>query len=233
MNRRKIIKGIVLTTLIGGIVLSVVAYTGMTFAEPKHSKSTGNGEEKKVYVLSEFDIAMANIIQIKVDAIKKEKIEKKQNETQKTEKTNTETNSVETSNENTSTTVTKVNTEQSLPGGEDGNMIRLINQARAENGLGQLTYDSNLYALADVRLNEIAQSFSHNRPDGTPFYTLSGSLDGENLSRYGAGDAQSSFTGFMNSADHRSNILYSGFTRVACKVAVINGNVYWVQLFGY
>lgn len=121
----------------------------------------------------------------------------------------------------------------SLPAGEDGNMIRLLNETRVANGLNALVYDATLYSVADIRLNEISTYFSHTRPDGTEFYTVSSAVDGENLSKFGAGDAASSFTGFMNSAGHRENILYSGFTRVACKKAVIDGIVYWVQLFGY
>lgn len=116
---------------------------------------------------------------------------------------------------------------------EEQNMINYINQARMEHGLNSLTFDPAIYEVADIRLNEVSQVFSHTRPDGTPFFTVSSVVDGENLSRYGTGDAQSSFTGFMNSPAHKENILYPDFTRVACKMAVINGDVYWIQLFGY
>ena len=129
--------------------------------------------------------------------------------------------------------VQKNNDNSNLPSGEDGKMIRLINQKRKENVLNELTYDPNLYTIADARLEEVSRKFSHTRPNGEAFYTISSVLDGENLARYGAGDAQSTFTGFMHSKGHRENILYSGFTRVACKKAIFNGNVYWIQLFGY
>ena len=116
---------------------------------------------------------------------------------------------------------------------EEQNMIDLINQARLENGFNELTYDSELYNIASIRAEEITQTFSHDRPNGEPFYNISSIIDGENLSRFGAGDAQSSFNGFMNSNDHRSNILYPAFNRIACVRLIYNYQVYWVQAFGY
>lgn len=116
---------------------------------------------------------------------------------------------------------------------EEQNMIDLINQARIENGFNKLTYDLELYSIASIRAEEITQTFSHNRPNGEPFYNISSIIDGENLSRFGAGDAQSSFNGFMNSNDHRSNILYPEFNRIACVRLIYNDQVYWVQAFGY
>lgn len=116
---------------------------------------------------------------------------------------------------------------------EEQNMIDLINQARIENGFKELTYDPELYNIASIRAEEITQTFSHNRPNGEPFYNISSIIDGENLSRFGAGDAQSSFNGFMNSNDHRSNILYPEFNRIACVRLIYNNQVYWVQAFGY
>ena len=116
---------------------------------------------------------------------------------------------------------------------EEQNMIDLINQARLENGFSELTYDPELYNIASIRAEEITQTFSHDRPNGEPFYNISSIIDGENLSRFGAGDAQSSFDGFMNSNDHRSNILYPSFNRIACVRLIYNDQVYWVQAFGY
>lgn len=115
---------------------------------------------------------------------------------------------------------------------EEQNMIDLINKTRMENGLNQLTFDPNLYSIAKIRANEITELFSHNRPNGEPFYTISNIVDGENLARFGAGDALSTFNGFMNSKNHKENILYSSFKRVACFKLNDNGKVYWVQLFG-
>lgn len=116
---------------------------------------------------------------------------------------------------------------------EEQNMINLINQARIENGFNELDYDPELYKIASIRAEEITQTFSHNRPNGEPFYNISNIIDGENLSRFGAGDAQSSFNGFMSSNDHRSNILHPAFNRIACVRLIYNDQVYWVQAFGY
>lgn len=115
---------------------------------------------------------------------------------------------------------------------EEQTMINLINKTRIENGLNQLTFDPNLYSIAKTRANEITELFSHNRPNGEPFYTISKIVDGENLARFCAGDASSTFNGFMNSKNHKENILYSSFKRVACFKLNDNDKVYWVQLFG-
>ena len=116
---------------------------------------------------------------------------------------------------------------------EEQEMINLINQTRLANDLNVLSYDPELYEIARLRANEIVQSFSHLRPNGEPFYSISTLIDGENLSRYGNGDALSTFDGFMHSPNHKDNILFADFKRVACFRLIENDVVYWVQAFGY
>lgn len=115
---------------------------------------------------------------------------------------------------------------------EEQNMVNLINQTRVENGLNELTLDADLYEIARIRADEITQSFSHTRPNGEPFYSISSIIDGENLSRYGTGDTLDTYNGFMNSPNHKDNILYADFQRVACYRLIENDDVYWVQAFG-
>ena len=51
-------------------------------------------------------------------------------------------------------------------------VIDLVNQERAAAGLADLKTDAALCAAAQVRAQEIAQSFSHTRPDGTNGFTV-------------------------------------------------------------
>ena len=99
-------------------------------------------------------------------------------------------------------------------------MIELVNKLRARYGLSQLTEDPVLMAYAAVRANEMQQSYSHIRPDGTK------TIHGENLTD----DTFSPGSGFMRfycHYEHRANMLIPGYTRIG--VAWCNG--YWVQNF--
>ena len=50
-------------------------------------------------------------------------------------------------------------------------IVNLVNEERAKEGLAPLTLDTNVSAAAQVRAQEIVTSFSHTRPDGTSFST--------------------------------------------------------------
>ena len=105
------------------------------------------------------------------------------------------------------------------------------NVERARYGLGTLRVDEELMAAARVRAGEIAQKFSHTRPDGTMWRTVSGAAYGENIAR-GHNNPDRVTAAWMSSNGHRQNILKAsyGSIGVAC---VKEGNIYyWVQLFG-
>ena len=110
-------------------------------------------------------------------------------------------------------------------------VVNQVNQERAARGLSALRVDPKLTAAAQIRAQEIVQKFSHTRPDGTKWSTVSSVAYGENIAK-GQRTADKVMAAWMSSSGHRANILRAsyGSIGVAC---VKSGNVYyWVQLFG-
>lgn len=111
-----------------------------------------------------------------------------------------------------------------------------VNAARAQNGLSALTLDANMNRAAAVRATELAQSFSHTRPNGSRGLTalneagVSYRTAGENIAS-GQQSAQAVVSAWMNSSGHRANILSSLFGRMGVGQATIGRRTYWVQLF--
>ncbi|MBQ9167614.1 MAG: SafA/ExsA family spore coat assembly protein [Oscillospiraceae bacterium] len=115
-------------------------------------------------------------------------------------------------------------------------VIRLVNEIRAENGLKALTYDWELGRVARFKSQDMKDNnyFSHNSPVyGTPFqmiknFGISYRSAGENIAR-GYATPQAVVNGWMNSSGHRANILNAGYTRIGVGY-VAEGN-YWTQMF--
>ncbi len=110
----------------------------------------------------------------------------------------------------------------------------LVNQKRTAAGLGALAWSDALTSAALVRAQELVSLFSHDRPNGTAWYTVDSSvMYGENLAKlYYTGD--SVVDAWMASPTHAANIMDGGFK--TCGIAVFqadNGNWYWAQEFGY
>ena len=118
-------------------------------------------------------------------------------------------------------------------------VVAIINQERANAGLGSVSQNASLDAVAQIRAQEIAQSFSHTRPDGTNCFTIldqygiPNSAAGENIAA-GYGTPEEVMTGWMNSDGHRANILNSSFGQVGIGYYTDPNGVYgtyWVQMF--
>lgn len=116
-------------------------------------------------------------------------------------------------------------------------VFRLTNVERINAGLPVLNTRSELTLVADVRANEIIRHFSHDRPDGREFFTV---FQDENVSYYAAGENLAAgqrtpaevVRGWMDSPDHRENILRSEFGCLGVAVTMDNnGRLYWTQLF--
>ena len=110
----------------------------------------------------------------------------------------------------------------------------LVNEVRRDAGVGDLEWDMNLETTSDVRAAECEQSFSHIRPNNTPWYTVNSKImGGENLA-FGYSNASDVLEGWMNSVTHRENILYPDFTKVSISIYESDdGTYYWSQEFGY
>lgn len=124
----------------------------------------------------------------------------------------------------------------SAPSGSDSSslasqVVAQVNAERAAAGLGNLIVDADLTAAACVRAREIVERFSHTRPDGSSWSTVSGKANGENIAM-GYRTADAVMAGWMNSEGHRENILRASFGSIGVCAYTVNGVTYWVQLFG-
>lgn len=112
--------------------------------------------------------------------------------------------------------------------------FEMVNEIRKANGLTQLRYDGELDLSADTRAHEIVQNFSHIRPDGSQWYTVDEThIYGENLAEGTAGyTPEMVVEAWMESNEHRDNILNGQFTSCAIAEVRVNNKTYWVQEFG-
>lgn len=113
-------------------------------------------------------------------------------------------------------------------------ILEFVNQTRAEYGLAPLELHTELLKAADIRAREIAQVFSHNRPDGSSCFTVLEECDlayrtaGENIAQ-GYASPQEVMKGWMSSEGHRANILNDGFSMLG--VGYDSATRSWVQVF--
>lgn len=110
-------------------------------------------------------------------------------------------------------------------------MLAYINDEREKQGVGALSFDTELAELAMQRAAECSLYFSHTRPNGTDCFSISGKVAGENI-LYGAGSAQDAFEMWMNSQGHRENMMDAGYKSIGIACFKQGETSYWVQLFG-
>ncbi|MDE5539116.1 MAG: CAP domain-containing protein [Bacilli bacterium] len=120
-------------------------------------------------------------------------------------------------------------------------MLKYVNEYRAEVGAEPLTLDSELTKAAMARALELAYAnkFSHTRPNGTTCFTILSELSysyrtvGENIA---AGNSTSKATAvqWRNSPGHYANMINKDFTKLGVGLVKLPGSkytYYWVQLF--
>lgn len=110
-------------------------------------------------------------------------------------------------------------------------VVRQVNAERAKYGLCALSIDSELSQAAYIRAAEITQQFSHTRPDGSSWSTVSVKARGENIAM-GYSSSDKVMAVWLTSEGHRANILRESFTTIGVCAYEYNGMTYWVQLFG-
>ena len=110
-------------------------------------------------------------------------------------------------------------------------VARQVNAERARRGLGALRVSAELNRAARIRASEITRKFSHTRPDGTPWRTVSSAAYGENIAM-GQRTADKVMAAWMTSSGHRANILRPSYGSIGVCAVVSGGVTYWVQLFG-
>ena len=115
-------------------------------------------------------------------------------------------------------------------------VIRLVNEIRAENCLKALTYDWELSRVARYKSQDMKDNryFSHTSPVyGSPFqmmknFGISFRSAGENIAK-GYRTPQAVVNGWMNSSGHRANILNASYTHIG--VGYVSDGNYWTQMF--
>ena len=115
-------------------------------------------------------------------------------------------------------------------------VVSLVNQERAKQGLNALQVIPALNNAATKRSQELVTLFSHTRPDGSNCATVLNEFGvtwkttGENIA-YGYATPEDVMTGWMNSSGHRANILSENFDSIGIGVVSENGVLYWTQVF--
>jgi len=118
-------------------------------------------------------------------------------------------------------------------------LLRLINESRAESGASPLAMEDSMRRGARIRSSEIQEAFSHTRPNGTEYYTVfdesgfaySGKWHGENAcivsvpaSQIGRYDekriAQMMYETLSKSAGHSRNMQRTQYAQAGIGVAL-------------
>jgi uncharacterized protein YkwD len=122
-------------------------------------------------------------------------------------------------------------------------MLALVNQARAAQGLPSLVMNGQLNTAAQGHANDMLSRsyYGHESPEGTAAHQriaatgYQAMASGENIAK-GQFSVQEVMDGWMNSEGHRANILNSNFEEVGFGLAFgqnLNGyEIIWVQNFG-
>lgn len=119
-------------------------------------------------------------------------------------------------------------------------VLKLVNEARAEAGVPALELDVSLRKAAQIRAKECVGTFSHTRPNGTSYKTAISEVGvetkytGENVAT-GHTSAKQVVDRWLKSEGHRANILNANFTKIGIGLEKNVGNRYggysWSQLF--
>jgi len=118
-------------------------------------------------------------------------------------------------------------------------VVTLVNQERAKQGLAPLKYNSELSNVARTKSADMRDNnyFSHTSPTyGSPFdmmkkFGIDYMAAGENIAM-GQPTAASVMDAWMNSPGHKANILSKNFTEIGVGVAKDkSGTIYWTQQF--
>jgi len=118
-------------------------------------------------------------------------------------------------------------------------VITLVNQERAKQGLAPLKENVKLSSVAKIKSGDMVANnyFDHTSPTyGSPFdmmkkFGITYTAAGENIAM-GQPTAASVMSAWMNSPGHRANILSKNFTEIGVGIARDkSGTIYWTQQF--
>jgi uncharacterized protein YkwD len=122
--------------------------------------------------------------------------------------------------------------------GVEGQVLALVNAARAQAGCNPLAADAGLAAVARAHSADMRDRdfFDHVNPDGLDSFDRTEragltNARAENIA-YGQPDAAAVMADWMTSRGHRANILDCELRTLGVGVAQGSGGPWWTQLFG-
>ncbi|MCD7738462.1 MAG: CAP domain-containing protein [Lachnospiraceae bacterium] len=111
-------------------------------------------------------------------------------------------------------------------------VLAMVNEHREEIGVSPLTWDEDMKEAARIRAAEATLSWSHTRPNGEPWYTVSSLVKGENLAK-GYNSAEDVFTAWMESEGHRENMEWVLAETIYVAYFETATGGYWSMELGY
>lgn len=131
---------------------------------------------------------------------------------------------------------TETTTTSQINSGYSTQVLNLVNKYRKENGLKELTLNSDLSNVAQIKAEDMQTNnyFSHTSPTyGSPFdmmkqFGISYQSAGENIAK-GRKTPDAVVNAWMNSEGHKANILNPNYTQMG--LGYTNGTLYWCQMF--
>ncbi|WP_029231869.1 CAP domain-containing protein [Butyrivibrio sp. VCB2006] len=112
----------------------------------------------------------------------------------------------------------------------EDDVLTMMNAVRESAGLEALTIDEDLQDIAEIRAVECSQKFSHIRPNGKAWYTVSDLTNGENLAHarnYNQQKPENVVYAWTLSSKHYANLVRNSFTSVGIAYYVgDNGDTY-------
>ncbi len=131
--------------------------------------------------------------------------------------------------ETTSPPVQEIVTTSTMTAQEQA-LFDSINQERTSLGRSPLKFDQDLYKACLTRALESSTCYSHTRPNGTLFNTVSPKADSEALLKINSESGTKAFSFFMSSDSHKTILLSSKYNSSAVASMRIDGFNYWVVL---
>lgn len=119
-------------------------------------------------------------------------------------------------------------------------VFELVNKQRRLYGLSELTLDPQLCEAAQIRAEELVETYSHFRPNGLSWSSVFDDVGfkyifgGENIAytEGGYGTPEAVMGLWMDSQGHKDNILNTKGSLIGIGCVKKGRTVYWVQLFG-
>lgn len=113
-------------------------------------------------------------------------------------------------------------------------ILKRVNEARAELGVAPVSLDSGLMDAAMQRAAECFVYYDHTRPDLTSCFSIFPSYSGscaENIA-VGYRTADSVMDGWISSSGHYKNLTNASYNSIGIGAVYVNGQWYWAQAFG-